>query len=175
MLGHAVLHHLPDLRARVRRVPSRAGTGRPIVFAGEPSRFGDRIARSPEAVGAAARAGVARRCCTPAPPPATGSARLGGGDLATTWSTSSTSTRSRPSDLVTFSRRAGFVDVDVRGEELTASWFGWFNRVLEATADPEDVPMLWRRYAFHGYLRSSDSTSVRSSRICRRRSSTTCC
>ena len=40
----------------------------------------------------------------------------------------------------------------VRGEELLANWFGWFNRGLEASADPSDVPMLWRQYAFHGYL-----------------------
>jgi hypothetical protein len=40
----------------------------------------------------------------------------------------------------------------VRGEELTANWFGWFNRGLEASAEPDDVPMLWRQYAFHGYL-----------------------
>ena len=40
----------------------------------------------------------------------------------------------------------------MRGEELAANWFGWFNRSLEASADPDDVPMLWRQYAFHGYL-----------------------
>ena len=50
------------------------------------------------------------------------------------------------------SRRAGFNEVQVRGEELAANWFGWFNRSLEASADPDDVPMLWRQYAFHGYL-----------------------
>jgi hypothetical protein len=44
------------------------------------------------------------------------------------------------------------MDVTVRGEELVANWFGWFNRGLEATANPDDVPMWWRRYAFHGYL-----------------------
>ncbi len=40
----------------------------------------------------------------------------------------------------------------VRGEELVANWFGWFNRALEASAAEQDVPMLWRQYAFHGYL-----------------------
>ena len=40
----------------------------------------------------------------------------------------------------------------MRGEELVANWFGWFNRSLEASAEPDDVPMLWRRYAFNGYL-----------------------
>ena len=28
----------------------------------------------------------------------------------------------------------------MRGEELLANWFGWFNRTLEATADPDDIP-----------------------------------
>jgi len=40
----------------------------------------------------------------------------------------------------------------VRGEELLANWFGWTNRGLEATADPETVPMAWRQYAYHGYI-----------------------
>jgi hypothetical protein len=40
----------------------------------------------------------------------------------------------------------------VRGEELLANWFGWANRTLESTADPDDVPWLWRQYAFRGYL-----------------------
>ena len=46
----------------------------------------------------------------------------------------------------------GDTEVQVRGEELAANWFGWFNRALEASAVPDDVPMWWRRYAFHGYL-----------------------
>jgi hypothetical protein len=57
-----------------------------------------------------------------------------------------------PGDLEHHARSAGFVDVVVRGEELTANWFGWFNRVLEASAQTDQVPMMWRRYAFHGYL-----------------------
>ena len=31
-------------------------------------------------------------------------------------------------------------------------WFGWANRTLEATAAPDDVPWLWRQYAYRGYL-----------------------
>ncbi len=40
----------------------------------------------------------------------------------------------------------------VSGEELLANWFGWVNRTLEATAEPEQVPLAWRLYAYHGYL-----------------------
>jgi hypothetical protein len=57
-----------------------------------------------------------------------------------------------PDELALWARRAGFDDVRVRGEELLANWFGWMNRTLEATARPEDVPWLWRQYAFRGYL-----------------------
>jgi len=40
----------------------------------------------------------------------------------------------------------------VRGEELLANWFGWFNRSLEATAVHEDIPRWWFQYAYRGYL-----------------------
>ncbi|HEY0362233.1 MAG TPA: class I SAM-dependent methyltransferase, partial [Solirubrobacteraceae bacterium] len=48
--------------------------------------------------------------------------------------------------------RAGLADVRIRGEELLANWFGWANRALEATADPDTVPWGWKVYAFKGYL-----------------------
>jgi hypothetical protein len=49
-------------------------------------------------------------------------------------------------------RAAGFEGVRVRGEELAASMFGWANRALESTAEPDEVPWLWRQYAYRGYL-----------------------
>ena len=49
VLGHAVLHHLPDLHRAFARVPPRAAPGGTLAFAGEPSRYGDRIARLPQA------------------------------------------------------------------------------------------------------------------------------
>ena len=49
-------------------------------------------------------------------------------------------------------RPPGFADVRVRGEELLANWFGWFNRTLEASADPKDVPWGWIKYAYRGYI-----------------------
>jgi hypothetical protein len=57
-----------------------------------------------------------------------------------------------PADLERPAREAGLVDVQVRGEELLANWFGWFNRTLEASAEPADVPWPWIQYAYHGYL-----------------------
>ena len=39
-----------------------------------------------------------------------------------------------PGELERHASAAGFADVRVRGEELLANWFGWFNRTVEATA-----------------------------------------
>src|SRR3954451_19247549 len=51
VLGHAVLHHIPDLDkafAEFRRVLRPGGA---IAFAGEPSRYGDRLAALPKRAG----------------------------------------------------------------------------------------------------------------------------
>jgi hypothetical protein len=57
-----------------------------------------------------------------------------------------------PGDLRTHAVAAGFEGVRVQGEELLANWFGWFNRTLEASADPADIPHGWIQYAYRGYL-----------------------
>jgi len=153
VLGHAVLHHLPDLSRAFSEFHRVLRPGGRIAFAGEPSRFGDRLASIPkrEAVWLAPawRMLVRARAAEPHEPGAAGD--IGGSD---------DHDLERfvdihafvPGDLTRLARRAGFEQIAVRGEELVANWFGWFNRVLEASAAPEDVPMLWREYAFHGYL-----------------------
>jgi hypothetical protein len=57
-----------------------------------------------------------------------------------------------PADLQRLMEGAGFTDARVQGEELLANWFGWFNRTLEASADPKRIPMPWIHYAHRGYL-----------------------
>src|SRR5947209_10016283 len=70
VLGHAVLHHLPNLEQAFAEFHRVLRPGGRIVFAGEPSRFGDRLASVPKR-GAAAVAPLWRRAlgARPAPPP----------------------------------------------------------------------------------------------------------
>ncbi|MBV8948603.1 MAG: class I SAM-dependent methyltransferase [Solirubrobacterales bacterium] len=152
VLGHAVLHHLPDLERAFGEFHRVLRPGGWIVFAGEPSRVGDRLASIPKraAVAAAPMWRWAMRAA-PSPPSPTGPSASMNGDEAGLERVVDIHAFS-PGDLARFARAAGFADVRVRGEELLANWFGWFNRGLESTADPAEVPMVWRQYAFRGYL-----------------------
>jgi SAM-dependent methyltransferase len=153
VLGHAVLHHLPNLRRAFNEFHRVLRPGGRIVFAGEPSRVGDRIASLPKR-GASVLAPAWRRLlgASPAPPPGCDGEPGGSGAHDHDLERFVDIHAFAPSDLARHARRSGFSDIVVRGEELAANWFGWFNRGLEASADPADVPMLWRQYAFHGYL-----------------------
>ena len=150
VLGHAVLHHLPDLRRAFGEFHRVLRPGGRIVFAGEPSRVGDRIASVPKR--AAQLLSPAWRSLLRAAPAPSASAPGSPGQDDHELERFVDIHAFAPGDLSGHARRAGFTDVRVRGEELTANWFGWFNRALEASADPETVPYAWKRYACDGYL-----------------------
>jgi ubiquinone/menaquinone biosynthesis C-methylase UbiE len=148
VFGHAVLHHLPNLDrafSEFRRVLKPGGV---IAFAGEPSRYGDQIAGYPKRF--AHRAAPAWRALMRAKPAAEG--HSDGGAENHQLESQVDVHAFTPQDLSRHAKAAGFQEVRVRGEELLANWFGWTNRGLEATADPETVPMAWRQYAYHGYI-----------------------
>jgi ubiquinone/menaquinone biosynthesis C-methylase UbiE len=149
VLGHAVLHHLPDLPtsfAELARVLAPGGT---LLFAGEPSRYGDRLARVPKRF-AGAVAPLWRAALRARPAGWAGTGPEGAPDAALE---SVVDVHAfAPGELRELAHGAGLQQVRVVGEELTANWFGWTNRTLEATAEPADVPWAWRQYAYRGYL-----------------------
>jgi ubiquinone/menaquinone biosynthesis C-methylase UbiE len=159
VLGHAVLHHLPFLDRAFAEFSRVLRPGGVLFFAGEPSRQGDRIAAVPKRAGVRA-APLWRRAMRARPVGHAAAAPNGNGN-----GNGGPPARDDhalehvvdvhafvPADLERHAAAAGFGDVRVQGEELLANWFGWFNRTVESTAEPADIPMGWIQYAYRGYL-----------------------
>jgi ubiquinone/menaquinone biosynthesis C-methylase UbiE len=154
VLGHAVLHHLPDVEQCVREMLRVLRPGGRLVVCGEPTRYGDFIARrlSRATWWAATRItrlpGIRRRWArsaeelTESSQPAALEAVV---DLHTF----------DPDSLARTVERAGGVDVETTTEELTAAWFGWPVRTLEHALNRDRLGWRWAMFAYHGWLRLS--------------------
>ncbi|MFM9127613.1 MAG: class I SAM-dependent methyltransferase [Solirubrobacterales bacterium] len=148
VFGHAVLHHIPDLERAFSEFHRVLAPGGMIVFAGEPSRYGDRIAQVPKV--AATTVAPAWRAAIGAGAAPEGHAD--GGECNHELERHVDVHAFLPADLERAAQGAGFDEVRVTGVELLANWFGWSHRALEHPAVSEEIPELWRQYAFRGYL-----------------------
>ncbi len=154
VVGHAVLHHIPDVELALRETLRVVRPGGRFVFAGEPTRLGDRVARRLSHAAWLAATALPRL-------PGLGhwgrpAAELAASSEAAALEWMVDLHTFRPADLGRAALAAGAVDVEVRTEELTAAWFGWPARAVEAALNPQRLGVGWSLFAFNAWRRLSE-------------------
>jgi SAM-dependent methyltransferase len=146
-VGHAVLHHVPDLDALFAEVNRVLRPGGRFVFCGEPTQKGDVIARALSRLTWWTSTRMTRL------PMLTEKWALPEHEL--TASSREAALESvvdihtfDPDQLARVALRNGSVDVSTVTEELTASWFGWPVRTFEASVRADALGWGWANFAF---------------------------
>ena len=155
VVGHAVIHHIPDVELALRECLRVLRPGGRLVIAGEPTtdRRLVRAAARPADLGGD----------DPGDPAAVAARALGPGRRRSStsprgrrrWRPWWTCTRSTRRSSTRMALRAGGVDVRTQTEELTAAFLGWPVRTFEAAVNPERLGWGWSMFAYRSWLRLS--------------------
>ncbi|SIS07042.1 class I SAM-dependent methyltransferase [Williamsia sterculiae] len=153
VVGHAVLHHIPDVQQALAEVLRVLKPGGRFVFAGEPSTIGDFYARWVSRATWAATTTVTR--WGPLQSWRRPQEELDESSRAAALEAVVDIHTFDPADLADTARRAGAVHVETATEELAAALLGWPVRTFEAAVPPEKLGWGWARFAFGGWRRLS--------------------
>jgi SAM-dependent methyltransferase len=151
VVGHAVLHHIPDLDTAMREILRVLKPGGKFVFAGEPTNIGDRYARKlgqftwwlTTNVTKARPLQQWRRPQEELDESSRAAALEAVVDIHTF----------DPTRLERLALAAGAVDVEVKTEEFAAALLGWPIRTFEAAVPDSKLTPRWRLFAYYAWLR----------------------
>lgn len=149
VVGHAVLHHLPDVPGALAECFRVLKPGGRLVIAGEPTRLGFQLVFHVARRGTAAIIKTAEKLWPSIrkeepshdglAPEAALEAHV---DLH----------EFHPHMISGWLKQAGFAPIKVRTEELLSGMVGWSNRTTEAMVRPDLLGANWPYFAYHSYM-----------------------
>jgi ubiquinone/menaquinone biosynthesis C-methylase UbiE len=154
VVGHAVIHHIPDVETALREVVRVLRPGGRFVIAGEPTRVGDWYARRLGRITWRATTFV-----TSLPPLrdrwAKPSEELDESSHAAALEAVVDLHTFEPAQLAHLAMRAGGAEVRTHTEELTAAFLGWPVRTFEAAVRDGVLGWGWAMFAYRSWQRLS--------------------
>ena len=147
VVGHAVIHHIPDVEAALREVVRVLRPGGRFVIAGEPTTIGHWYARhlgriTWETTTRVTRLPALRERWAREQSELDESSRAAALEAVVDLHTFD------PAELAAKARRAGADHVGTATEELTAAFAGWPIRTFEYAVAPERLGFGWARFAY---------------------------
>jgi ubiquinone/menaquinone biosynthesis C-methylase UbiE len=149
VVGHAVLHHIPDVELSLREVLRVLRPGGRFVFAGEPTSVGNGYARTLSTLTWRITTNVTKL-------PGLGSWRRPQAELDESSRAAALEAvvdlhTFTPSDLEKMAVSAGAVDVETATVEFTAAMLGWPLRTFEYAVPSERLGWVWAKLAFNSW------------------------
>jgi ubiquinone/menaquinone biosynthesis C-methylase UbiE len=153
VVGHAVLHHIPDVELALKEVLRVLKPGGRFVFAGEPTTIGDAYARTLsqltwKAATTVTRLGPLQEWRRP-------QSELDESSRAAALESVVDIHTFDPAELERMAVSAGAREVKASTEELTAAMLGWPVRTFEAAVPPGKLGWNWAMFAYHSWQRLS--------------------
>ncbi|MBN1288712.1 MAG: class I SAM-dependent methyltransferase [Actinobacteria bacterium] len=158
VLGHAVLHHVPDLKKAFSEIGRVLVPGGICILAGEPTRAGDRLGRTAREL-----SGILVRLLEVSGMKLGGSrVRLRRSEMEPHVTVPGREYENivdvhtfEPETICDLARAEGFCEVRYEAEELLSSFVGWITRTVQNMLAEENVTDGFRLWSYHAYLRLS--------------------
>lgn len=152
VVGHAIIHHIPDVEAALREVVRVLRPGGRFVIAGEPTTIGHWYARQISRATWETATRVSRL------PPfrakwAREQAELDESSRAAALEAVVDLHTFDPKQLAQTARRAGAENVGTATEELLSAFVGWPVRTLEYAVSEDALGLRWARFAYGSWRR----------------------